>query len=61
MYEMSPEDRRELGRKGRAHVVKNYNFESIVKRWPELIKEVHKKYGSWDTRKGYALWELKEV
>ena len=61
MYEMSPEDRRELGRKGRAHVVKNYNFESIVKRWPELIKEVHKKYGSWDTRKGYALWKLKEV
>ena len=32
---------------------KNYNFNNYSKSWDRILKEVHKKYGSWDSRKGY--------
>jgi len=61
IYEMSPEERGELGAKGREHVLKNYNFEKLQKVWPELLQEIHDKHGSWDTRKNYNNWRLIEV
>ena len=27
----------------------------------ELLKGVHKKYGSWDNRKAYKTWQLREI
>ena len=30
-------------------------------RWDKILKSVHEKYGSWNTRKGYKTWEFKEV
>ena len=58
IYNLSPGDRRELGKKGVAHVSNKYNFENFKNRWVELMLEVHEKYGSWDTRKGYDRWEV---
>jgi len=61
MYNKTPEERRALGEAGRAHVMKNYNFKTYQKRWREIMKKVSSEHGSWDTRKGYNTWELREV
>jgi glycosyltransferase involved in cell wall biosynthesis len=61
MYNMPKEEREELGRKGAEHVRKNYNFEDFNKGWVELMDNIHEKYGSWGTRKGYKTWEIKEI
>ena len=61
MYNMEPEKRRELGEKGRAHVIKNYNFIDFEKKWIDLMDSVHENYGSWESRKGYKAWTLEEI
>jgi len=61
MYEYSDEKRAELGKAGREHVEKNYNFENFANRWEEILLETHKNYGSWENRKNYKSWELRVV
>jgi len=61
IHNMSKEKRKELGRKGRDHILKNYNCENYIKQWDETFTEVYEKYGSWDTRKNYKAWRLLEV
>ena len=61
MYNMTPEEREELGAKGAAHVNKNYNFEDFEKKWIELMDKVVKERGSWEARKNYTPWEIKEI
>jgi glycosyltransferase involved in cell wall biosynthesis len=61
MYDMTPEERAKMGKKGSQHVNKNYSFESYKSEWVNLLEKVHQNYGSWDTRKGYERWELREV
>ena len=58
MYNASPEERAEMGRKGRAHIQKNYNFEGTLKKWDTLLADIHERYGSWENRKGYDRWEM---
>jgi glycosyltransferase involved in cell wall biosynthesis len=58
LYNMTPEERHELGKKGAAHVQKNYGFKKFQERWVQLMLEAHEKYGSWDTRKNYNPWEV---
>ena len=47
--------------KGIAHVNKNYNFEDFKKKWIELMDKIVEERGSWETRKGYKPWEIKEI
>ena len=61
MYEMTPEERKKVGLLGREHVNNNYSFEKYVNSWDKLLKSIHEKYGSWDTRKNYQTWEFTEV
>ena len=61
MYNMSAEEREELGKKGMQHVQKNYNFKDYQNKWVELIDDICDRHGSWDTRKGYKSWEIKEI
>jgi len=61
IYKMSKKDRQMLGLKGREHVMKNYNFDKFQETWRETIKNIHNKFGSWETRTGYKSWELLEV
>ena len=61
IYNMSDEERDELGRAGMKHVRENYNFEKFCDSWVELMDSVHEKYGSWENRKHYQAWELREV
>ena len=61
IYNMSREERRTLGLAGAAHVDKNYNFKDYTENWDKFLKEIHEKYGSWENRKGYKTWELREI
>ena len=61
MYNMSKENKNKLGKLGRAHVETNYGFDKYCEQWVEVITNLHDKYGSWDSRKGYKNWELKEL
>ena len=61
IYKMSPEERAELGRKGRAHVDNNYNFEKYNERWVKVVDEIVEKNGSWAERKNHVNWHFKEV
>jgi hypothetical protein len=58
---MSEEDRKKLGKAGREHVLKNYNFDTFRNTWIEVMTDLHEKHGSWETRKNYKKWELLEV
>lgn len=57
----SRETRAEWGKNGREHVLQNYNYEKTKKRWVEIMLEVYEKCGSWETRKNYKPWEIKEI
>jgi len=46
---------------GIKHIEKNYNFEDFNNKWIEIMEGIHKECGSWETRKGYKSWELREV
>jgi glycosyltransferase involved in cell wall biosynthesis len=61
IYNMTKEERLELGLKGKSHVDRKYNFKNYVVRWRELLKDIHERYGSWETRKEHKTWELLEV
>ena len=61
MYNMTEEERKSLGTAGRNHVIKNYNFEDFCKKWDETLTMVYNEMGSWETRKNYKNWVLKEI
>jgi glycosyltransferase involved in cell wall biosynthesis len=61
MYELGKEKRAELGKAGRAHVEKNYNFENFAKQWEDIMVKTYEKHGSWNTRKNYNSWELRAI
>ena len=61
MYRMSQEERDELGKKGREHVLKNYNFEDFEKTWVNTMVKINKDHGSWENRKKYKNWKLLEL
>ena len=61
IFNMTPAERKLLGMKGRNHVIKNYNFKNFQKQWVELIDSVIENHGSWETRKGYKPWSIKEI
>ena len=61
MYNMSQEERTALGKAGRGHVMKNYNFEDFKKKWVDELILLHEKHGSWGNRKSYKTWSIQEV
>jgi len=60
-YNMSAEERQQMGQKGREHVMKNYNFEKFGEQWVEHMLSIHERHGSWENRKNYDRWELVEI
>jgi glycosyltransferase involved in cell wall biosynthesis len=61
IYNMTPSERKLLGMKGRNHVIRNYNFSAFKNKWINLIDSIIENHGSWETRKGYTPWEIKEI
>jgi glycosyltransferase involved in cell wall biosynthesis len=58
---LSPAEREEMGRLGAEHVKKNYNFDTFITQWDELLTEVHETHGSWENRKNYKPYDFKEI
>ena len=61
LYNMSKEQRQELGRKGRLHLEENYNMQKLMQKWEDILLNTHEKCGSWENRKNYNRWTLKEL
>jgi len=61
VYNMSKEDRGKMGEKGRQHVIKNYNFKDFKEKWVDELLKVHEEAGSWEARKNYKAWTMREV
>lgn len=62
MYEMSTDEREKLGELGMKHIDKNYNFENMRNSWVEILENVHKENGSWETRKNHKnRWEFVKI
>jgi len=61
LYNMTPEERQDLGKLGREHVLKNYNFQDFNKKWLKLMEDVYKKHGSWKNRKNHKTWRKEQL
>jgi glycosyltransferase involved in cell wall biosynthesis len=61
LYNASKEERAEMGRLGREHVLKNFNIEKYIKQWDDLFNKLIEENGSWETRKNYQSWKVEEV
>jgi glycosyltransferase involved in cell wall biosynthesis len=61
MYNMSDTERKALGAAGREHLNKNYDMATLMNKWDELFTKIHNERGSWENRKGYSRWTLKEI
>jgi glycosyltransferase involved in cell wall biosynthesis len=61
IYNMSQEEREELGRKGRNHVLTNYSREEMMNKWDNVFTKLYNELGSWENRKNYQTWEFKEI
>ena len=60
-YNMTAEERQQMGKKGRQFVEKEYSLESYVENWDNAFTQVRETFGSWDTRKGYKNYVLEAV
>lgn len=60
IHNMTREERKALGLKGREHVENNYNYSKFCEKWDKILTEVYEKNGSWETRKNYKAWSIKE-
>ena len=61
LYNMSPSEREALGRGGRQHLEKNYDMSELMKKWDEVLTKVYEERGSWENRKMYHRWVMKEI
>jgi len=61
IFNMSEEERKGLGEKGREHVLKNYNFDNFRKTWVDLMTKIYEEKGSWENRKQYKAWSVTEI
>jgi len=58
---MTEEERSELGKMGKRHIEKNYNFNNFCDNWVNVIDEVIEKHGSWENRKLYKPYTFMEL
>ena len=61
IYNMTEEERSELGQMGKNHIEKNYNFNNFCDNWVNVIDEVVEKHGSWENRKLYKPYTFMEL
>jgi glycosyltransferase involved in cell wall biosynthesis len=61
MMALGKEGRKEMGLRGRQHVIKNYGFEKFNKTWVETMTEIYEKHSSWENRRIYNGIRFKEI
>ena len=60
MHNMTKAEREEMGKKAREFVLKKYDIEHFAKSWEEIMDKFIEDRGSWQNRKNYNHWTLKE-
>ena len=60
-YNLSKEERIEMGKEGRNHVLNNYGFSQYSGLWYQTFQDVFDKFGSWENRKGYKHWSFEQL
>lgn len=60
-YNLSKDEREQLGRNGRKHVLQNYSLEQYSALWKETFDYCRDSLGSWKTRKNYQGWSFGEI
>lgn len=61
MHNMTREERKELGRMGRQHMINKYDITKFAAQWEKVMDEFCDKHGSWENRKNYnSRWISKE-
>lgn len=60
-YNMSKDERTQMGSLGRKHVLDNYGFEQYSNLWYQAFQTLFEKNGSWETRKNYKHWSFEEL
>ena len=60
-YNLTKEQREELGSKGREFVLKEYGFDTYNAQWRKVIAEAIEEFGSWENRKNYKHWSFEEL
>jgi len=60
IHNMTREQRKELGLKGKQHVENCFNFNNFCQSWDKIMTDIHDKHGSWETRKNHTSWSVKE-
>ena len=58
---LTPEERRLMGEKGRKHVLDNYGFEQYGELWESTMQDIVDNFGSWSDRKNYKHWSIEEL
>jgi glycosyltransferase involved in cell wall biosynthesis len=58
---VSPKAYKKMSTQGIKHVKTHYNFENFEKQWVDKIDQVIEEHGSWEDRKLYSKWTIKEV
>jgi glycosyltransferase involved in cell wall biosynthesis len=61
MYNMSREERREMGIAGREWSQKQFGFDTFVEKWDALLSKIYDEKGSWESRKGYSAYEVETM
>tara|TARA_Y100000593_G_scaffold93664_1_gene189395 strand:- start:74 stop:1342 length:1269 start_codon:yes stop_codon:yes gene_type:complete len=61
MMALGKTGRKEMGLKGREHVMVNYNFDNFNQQWVDFMTNIHNTEGSWETRTNYNGIRFKEV
>ena len=56
MYEMSQDEKTELGKKCREHALRDYKMENLIKSWDESLQNTFK---TW--RSNHVRWSMKEM
>ncbi len=58
IYNMTVEQRQELGLAGAEHVRTNYGWDNFRQSWIDELTRINEEHGSWENRKNYTGWEV---
>ena len=61
VYNMTKQERADLGSAGREYVLKNYSQEKATQLWDDLMTDIYNTHGSWNTTRTHRNWKLIEV
>lgn len=61
IHNMTREERKEMGLKGRQHMLNKYDISKFAAQWEKVMNDFCEKHGAWETRKNYnSRWIHKE-